>query len=188
MIKRFSLICVFLLLFSLAACKQAETQEETATMPTVDSNATIFRTLPSIYVAEDPFFFDAEGYAQEQGYKSVVYNAESDTFTLEMDGARYNRLVSELFENIQIGIDEILQNEYYSAYIKDIQYTADLGEFTFYVDRDTYSAEEDYTPEYIASFAVMYREVLELEPVVSFTIIDSADNSTIGRIILPDEE
>ena len=25
-------------------------------------------------------------------------------------------------------------------------------------------------------------------PVVSFTIIDSADNSTIGRIILPDEE
>lgn len=188
MTKKLALLCVVLMLFSLAACTKDETPEtETFTAPTVENSALIFRTLPSAYITDDPYFFDPSGYAEEQGYKSVVYNAESDTFTLEMDGERYNKLVSDLFTDITTGVKELAQSDLY-PYIKDIQFNEDLSEFTLYVDRATYFAIEDYTPEYIASFASMYLEILGLEPKVSFTIVDAADGTSLGFMILPDEE
>lgn len=186
MIKRVAVLFVLLLVFSLTACKETDSTPETVTSPTVAGNATITRTLPSIYITEDAHHFDAKGYAEYYGYDEITYDDITDTFTLVMSGDRYNQLVSELFENIKTGVTEIPGSEYY-PYIKDIQFTDDFGEFTLYVDRDSYLSANDYTPEYIASFAIMYRDVLELNPQISFTIIDAADGSTLGLMILPEE-
>lgn len=187
MIKRIALLLAMLMVFSLFGCSEENQQENTVQTPTVDSSATVIRTLPSIYITEDIHHFDAQNYAETYDYTSITYDDITDTFTLVMTGERYNKLVSELFDKIKTGVEEILASDYYS-YIKDIQYTNDLGQFTLYVDGDVYDPEEDFTPEYIASFAIMYREVLELSPQMTFSIINAADNSTIGVMILPEEE
>ena len=186
MMKRIAIVFVFLLLFSLAACKNEDSATEPTTSPTVASNATVTRTLPSAYITDDVYSFDAQSYAELYDYDEISYDDISDTFTLVMSGERYNQLVSDLFENIRTGVADIVESEYY-PHIKDIQYTNDFGAFTLYVDRDGYLSAEDYTPEYIASFAVMYRDVLELDPKISFTIIDAADGSTLSLMTLPEE-
>lgn len=186
--KRLAALFTALMMLSLPAC--AETQEEDPDkfqLPTVSTEDTVECRLASMYVTEDLYSFDAASYAQEQDFLSVTYNDIDDTFTLVMSGERYNTLLAQLQENIDYALNQILGDENFS-YIKDITYTNNMDQFTLTVDRSGYLATEDFTPEYIESFVGVYRALLELQPQITFTVVDEADGSTLAVMTVPETE
>lgn len=181
--KIIALLLTVLTVISLSACN--ESKDNTVDIPTVPEEEMVERTLDLSYITdEDPHHFYETDYAVSNGFESAQLN-EDGTVTLVMTGKRYNQLLTDTATDIRNGVADIPNNPGYE-HIREVTHNQELSEFTIYLDKNAYNAEEDFLSEYIASFGSLYQVLQGKPPAVSVTIIDIADNAVVAIMNFPE--
>lgn len=177
--KYIALLLAAFLLLSLTACKNEQEQ-----VPTVEKNELVERTLDAMYVTDDPHNFMPNEYAEANGFESVTLN-DNGTVTLVMSGEKYNQMLADISDALR---REIAQTPNYDdcEHIKKIDYSEDFSEFTIQVVLEDYTAE-DFSIEYLASCAALYRVLVCEDPSVTVTTVD-ANGTVLGITVYPESE
>ena len=138
----------------------------------------------SLFEDEDMTNFDANSYANEQGFSSATLNTDGSV-TVTMTKAKHKELLKETadsLENVFLGF----VNGEGTSYIKDISHNDNFTTVTMKVDKAAYENAFDLTPIAIYLSVSMYQALTEVECHVDVCIVDVDTGETIETITYPD--
>lgn len=204
--KLIALTLALCMLLTLAACAPTESPNETnaptngnttsgtgadteaATSGGIDTDEnllTVDITLPaSLFSDEDMTAFDADAYAEEEGFIKAVLNADGSV-TVTMTKLKHNELLKEMTDSLEESFDELVEAEE-TPYIKEISHNDDFSAVTVKVDRTGYeSAFFEMTPFIVGMSAMIYQAFLDMEPVCVVTIVDVETGDTLNSVTYP---
>lgn len=195
MFKRIaSIILAIFMLLSFAGCAQNSTagndngstnESKSDKIETDEKLLTVDITLPaSIFEGQDMATFDADAYANEQGFSSAKVNADGSV-TVTMTKGKHNELLTEMAASLDSAFAEFVNAED-TPYIKEISHNDDFTAVTMKVDKAAYENALDFTPFVIGISVAMYQAFVETEYHVDITIVDAATGDTIKTISYPD--
>ena len=192
-----SLILAILLILSFAGCAQtgadsttgndngATTETTSAKIETDEKLLSVDITLPaSMFEGQDMTTFDADAYANEQGFSAAKVN-EDGSITVTMSKTKHKELLNEMATSLETGFAEFVDGET-TPYIKEISHNDDFTAVTMQVDKAAYENAFDLTPFAIGLSVAMYQAFTETEYHVDISIIDVATGETINTITYPD--
>lgn len=194
-----SIILAIILVMSFAGCSQSgadsttggnndngsTTESTSEKIETDEKLLSVDITLPaSIFEGEDMTKFDADAYANEQGFKSAKVN-EDGSVTVTMTKAKHKELLEEMANTLDTNFKEFVNGES-TPYIKDITHNDDFTAVTMKVDKAAYETAFDFTPLAIAMSVTMYQAFTETEYHVAISIVDAATGTEINSITYPD--
>lgn len=197
--KIISLILAILVVLSFAGCAQSgadsttgnnndngsTTESTSAKIETDEKLLTVEIKLPaSMFEGEDMTKFDADAYANEQGFKSAKVN-EDGSVTITMTKAKHRELLEEMANTLDTNFKDFVNGES-TPYIKDITHNDDFTAVTMKVDKAAYENAFDFTPLAIAMSVAMYQAFTETEYHVEISIVDAATGTEINSITYPD--
>ncbi len=195
-----SIILALVLILSFAGCAQTDADPGTtgstagSTEGTteaqgieVDENLlTVDITLPaSMFEGEDMSTFDADTYADEQGFVSAKVN-EDGSVTVTMAKAKYNALLKEMADSLDTAFAEFVNSED-TPYIKEITHNDDFTEVTMKVDRAAYENAFDFTTFAIGLSVSVYQVFTETESHVDIMLVDADTGETFDTVSYPME-
>lgn len=192
-----SIILSLLLILSFAGCAQSDadstagndtgsaTETTAAKIETDEKLLSVDITLPaSMFEGQDMSSFDADAYADEQGFSSAKVN-EDGSITVTMSKAKHKELLDEMATSLDTTFAEFVNGED-TAYIKEITHNDDFTTVTMKVDKAAYENAFDFTPLAIGMSVAMYQAFTETEYHVEISIVDAATGETINSITYPD--
>lgn len=192
-----SIILTLVLVLSFAGCAQTEedpatgndtgaaTETTTAKIETDEKLLTVDITLPaSMFESQDMSSFDADAYANEQGFSSAKVN-EDGSITVTMSKAKHKEMLNEMATSLDTNFAEFVNGEN-TPYIKEITHNDDFTAVTMKVDKAAYENAFDFTPFAIGMSVAMYQAFTETEYHVEISIVDVATGETINSITYPD--
>jgi hypothetical protein len=195
--KTLSIILSVLLVLSFAGCAQtgadstdsndngATTESTAAKIQTDEKLLSVDITLPaSMFEGQDMSTFDADAYANEQGFSSAKVN-EDGSITVTMSRAKHKELLDEMSTSLDANFAEFVNGKD-TSYIKDITHNDDFTAVTMKVDKAAYKNAFDFTPLAIGISVAMYQAFTETEYHVEISIVDVATGETINSITYPD--
>lgn len=195
--KLTSIILSLLLILSFTGCAQsganstagnnngATTESTAAKIDTDEKLLTVDITLPaSMFEGQDMSAFDADAYADEQGFLSAKVN-EDGSITVTMTKAKHTEMLDEMATSLDTTFAEFVNGED-TAYIKEITHNDDFTTVTMKVDKAAYENAFDFTPLAIGMSVAMYQAFTETEYHVEISIVDAATGETINSITYPD--
>lgn len=195
--KLTSLILAVLLILSFAGCSQPDadpttgndngstTESTAAKIETDEKLLSVDITLPaSMFEGEDMSTFDADAYADEQGFTSAKVN-EDGSVTITLTKAKHKELLDEMANSLDTNFNELVEGEN-TPYIKEISHNDDFTAVTMKVDKAAYENAFDLTPLAIGMSVAMYQAFIETEYRVEISIVDAATGETINSITYPD--
>lgn len=142
-------------------------------------------TLPaSMFEGQDMSTFDADSYANEQGFKSAKVNNDG-SITVTMTKAKHKELLEEMAASLDQSFKEFVNGES-TPYIKEITHNENFTAVTMKVDKDAYENAFDFTPLAIGMSVAMYQAFTETEYHVEISVVDAATGETINSITYPD--
>jgi len=167
----------------------AKSSEESPSPSTVvvDENLiTVDITLPaSFFEDKDMSNFNADTYAQEQGFKKAVLN-EDGSVTVTMTKADHKKMLKELTDNCDTSFAEIVESES-TPYIKSIEHSDNFDSITVEVDRAAYEAAAfELTPFTLGLSGMMYQLFSGDEQHVEVNMKDVDTGDVIKTIVYPD--
>lgn len=170
------------------AISGTDADTEAATSGGIDTDEnflTVDITLPaSMFSDEDMTAFDADAYAEEEGFIKAVLNADGSV-TVTMTKLKHNELLKEMTDSLEESFDELVEAEE-TPYIKEISYNDDFSAVTVKVDRAGYeSAVFEMTPFIVGMSAMIYQAFLDMEPVCVVTIVDVETGDTLNSVTYP---
>lgn len=198
-------MCVALSLFTGCGAPSLETTEPSTEIPatspvpettapeiTVDAGIstdenlfTVDITLPaSMFEGEDMAAFDADAYANENGFISAVVN-DDHSVTVAMTKAKHKELIDEMTASLNSSFSEYVEAEE-TPYIKDISHNDDFSSITIKVVRAEYENSWDMTTFSVGFSAMFFQAFLDMEYHVEISVIDVDTNEVINTVILPD--
>jgi hypothetical protein len=186
------ILAIFLLMF-FAGCAQNSTagsntptnESQSDKIETDEKLFTVDITLPaSLYEGQDMTTFDADAYANEQGFISAKVN-EDGSVTVTMTKSKHNELLTEMAASLDAAFAEFVNAED-TPYIKEISHNDDFTAVTMKVDKAAYETAFDFTPLAIGISVAMYQAFIETEYHVDITIVDATSGDTIKTISYPD--
>ena len=140
-------------------------------------------TLPAS-LFEDDEDFDADTYAQEQGFIKAVVN-EDGSVTITMTKAKYNELLKELTEELNSSFAEMVEAED-TPYIKEITHNDDFSVVNVKVNREAYESAFDFTPLAIGLSTMIYQAFLEMDNHCEINMVDADTGDIIKTVVYPD--
>lgn len=150
----------------------------------VDENLlTVEITLPASFFESDEDF-DADTYAQEQGFSSAKVN-DDGSVTVTMTKGKYKEMLQEMSDSLDESFAELVGAED-TPYIKEITHNDDFSSVTVKVDREAYENAFDMTPFVIGLSTMFYQAFLEMEYRCEISIVDAATGSVINTTVYPD--
>lgn len=165
--------------------KVTEATEVNYNVETDEKFLTVDITFPSsFFQGEDMDTFDADAYANENGFNAAVLN-EDGSLTVTMTKSKHRELLEEMSISLDENFAELIEGED-TPYIKDITHNEDFTVVTMKVDRATYENAFDMTPLAIGMSTAMYQMLIEIENYVAINIVDVATGETINTITYPD--
>lgn len=168
-----------------AATKATATESTSAQIETDEKLFSVEITLPaSMFESEDMSKFDADAYADEQGFTSAKVNKDGSV-TITMTKAKHKELLDEMSTSLDKNFQEFVNGED-TPYIKEISHNDNFTAVTMKVDKAAYENAFDFTPFAIAVSVSMYQAFTETEYHVEITIVDVATGATIDSITYPD--
>ena len=182
-------IAAFLVL-SFAGCAQnggngSTTESTSDKIDTDEKLLSVDITLPaSMFEGQDMTNFDADAYADEQGFSSAKVN-EDGSITVTMTKAKHKEILEEMATSLDANFAEFVNGES-TPYIKEITHNDDFTTVTMKVDKAAYEGAFDFTPLAIAMSAAMYQAFIETEYHVEISIVDVATGEKINSITYPD--
>lgn len=192
-----SIILSLLLILSFAGCAQSgadstagndtgsATETTAAKIETDEKLLSVDITLPaSMFEGQDMSSFDADAYADEQGFLSAKVN-EDGSITVTMTKAKHKELLDEMAKSLDTTFAEFVNGKD-TAYIKEITHNDDFTTVTMKVDKAAYENAFDFTPLAIGMSVAMYQAFTETEYHVEISIVDAATGETINSITYPD--
>lgn len=201
--KLIALALALCMLLSMTACAPTEdpngtnapandsTPSSSATSGGIDTDEnllTVDITLPaSMFAEEDMTAFDAEAYANEQGFIKAVLNSDGSV-TVTMTKSKHKELLKEMTTSLEESFGELVEAES-TPYIKEITHNDDFSAVTVKVDRAGYeNAFLDMTPFIVGMSAIIYQAFLDMEPVCVITITDANTGDTLNSVTYPTAE
>lgn len=147
---------------------------------------TVDITIPASFLqGQDMSSFDADTYADEQGFNSATLN-EDGSVTVTMTKLKYNEFMKELADSYKETFTSLVGAPE-TAFIKDITYTDNFDQITVDVDREGYEAAMlDMTPVVLGMSAMVYQSFIEMDKHTEIIIRDSDTGETIKTIVYPD--
>ena len=194
--KFFAILLVLALTLSFAACAQkpnntadgsnnSTTESQSDKIETDEKLLTVEITLPaSMFEDQDMATFDADAYANEQGFISAKVN-EDGSVTVTMTKSKHKELLAKMADSMDSSFAEFVNAED-TPYIKEISHNDDFTAVTMKVDKAAYENAFDFTPFVIGVSVAMYQAFIETEYHVDITIVDAATGDTIKTISYPD--
>ncbi|MBQ7329730.1 MAG: hypothetical protein IJX01_07495 [Oscillospiraceae bacterium] len=168
-----------------AATVSSPTESTTDGIETDEKLFSVDITLPaSLFEGEDMTKFDADAYANEQGFKSAKVNADGSV-TVTMTKAKHKELLDEMANSLDKDFAEFVNGED-TPYIKEISHNDHFTAVTMKVDNAAYESAFDFTPLSIAFSVAMYQAFTEAEYYVEVSIVDAATGAKIDSITFPD--
>ena len=191
------------MLLSMTACAPTEspngtnapandsTPSSSATSGGIDTDEnllTVDITLPaSMFAEEDMTAFDADAYADEQGFVKAILNSDGSV-TVTMTKSKHKELLDEMTASLEKSFSELVEADT-TPYIKEITHNEDFSAVTVKVDRTGYeSALFDMTPLVVGMSAMLYQAFLDMEPICVITISDAATGDTLNSVTYPGDE
>lgn len=191
-----SVILALLLILSFAGCaKDNANSNGDNTGSTGESNSgqsietdekllSVEITLPSsLFSKEDMTTFDADAYADEQGFTSAKVN-EDGSVTVTMSKAKHKEMLDEMAASLDTSFAEYINSED-TPYIKEITHNDDFTAVTMKVDRAAYEKAFDFTALAIGMSVSFYQAFIEIEYHVEITVVDVSTEETIKTITYP---
>lgn len=161
------------------------TESTTAGIETDEKLFSVEITLPaSIFESEDMSAFDADAYADEQGFTSAKVNKDGSV-TVTMTKAKHKELLDEMSASLDKDFQEFVNGED-TPYIKEITHNDDFTTVTMKVDKAAYKNAFDFTPFAIALSVSFYQAFTETEYHVVVSIVDATTGESIDSITYPD--
>ena len=195
--KLTSIILAVLLILSFAGCAQtgadsttgndngSSTETTSAKIETDEKLLSVDITLPaSMFEGQDMTNFDADAYANEQGFSAAKVN-EDGSITVTMSKTKHKELLEEMAISLETNFAEFVNGEN-TPYIKEISHNDDFTAVTMKVDKAAYESAFDFTPLAIGMSVAMYQAFIETEYHVEISIVDVATGETINSITYPD--
>lgn len=195
--KLASIILAVLLILSFAGCAQtgadsptgndngSTTETTSAKIETDEKFLSVDITLPaSMFEGQDMTNFDADAYANEQGFSAAKVN-EDGSISVTMSKAKHKELLEEMANGLDTSFAEFVNGET-TPYIKEISHNDDFTAVTMKVDKAAYESAFDFTPLAIGMSVAMYQAFIETEYHVEISIVDVATGETINSITYPD--
>lgn len=195
--KLTSLILAILLVLTFVGCAQtgvdsttgndnsSTTETTSAKIETDEKLLTVDITLPaSFFEGQDMAAFDADTYADEQGFLSARVN-DDGSVTVNMTKGKHAELLDEMAASLDSTFAEFVNDES-TPYIKDITHNDDFTAVTMKVDKAAYESAFDFTPFAIGMSVAMYQAFIETEYYVEISVVDVATGETINSITYPD--
>lgn len=195
--KLTTIILAVLLILSFAGCAQtgadsttgndngATTETTSAKIETDEKLLSVDITLPaSMFEGQDMTTFDADAYANEQGFSAAKVN-DDGSITVTMSKAKHKELLEEMANSLDTSFAEFVNGES-TPYIKEISHNDDFTAVTMKVDKAAYENAFDFTPLAIGMSVAMYQAFIEAEYHVEISIVDAATGETINSITYPD--
>lgn len=195
--KLTSIILAVLLILSFAGCAQtgadsttgndngATTETTSAKIETDEKLLSVDITLPaSMFEGQDMTTFDADAYANEQGFSAAKVN-EDGSITVTMSKTKHKELLEEMAISLETNFAEFVNGEN-TPYIKEISHNDDFTAVTMKVDKAAYESALDFTPLAIGMSVAMYQAFIETEYHVEISIVDVATGETINSTTYPD--
>lgn len=195
--KLTSIILAVLLILSFAGCAQtgadsttgndngATTETTSAKIETDEKLLSVDITLPaSMFEGQDMTTFDADAYANEQGFSAAKVN-EDGSITVTMSKTKHKELLEEMAISLETNFAEFVNGEN-TPYIKEISHNDDFTAVTMKVDKAAYESAFDFTPLAIGMSVAMYQAFIETEYHVEISIVDVATGETINSTTYPD--
>ena len=195
--KLTSIILAVLLILSFAGCAQtgadsttgndngSSTETTSAKIETDEKLLSVDITLPaSMFEGQDMTNFDADAYANEQGFSAAKVN-EDGSITVTMSKTKHKELLEEMAISLETNFAEFVNGEN-TPYIKEISHNDDFTAVTMKVDKAAYESAFDFTPLAIGMSVAMYQAFIETEYHVEISIVDVATGETINSTTYPD--
>ncbi len=192
-----AIILTLILILSFAGCSQKDsgtntgndngstTESTSDKIETDEKLLTVDITLPaSMFEGQDMSTFDADAYADEQGFISAKVN-EDGSITVTMTKSKHKELLNEMASSMDANFAEFANGED-TPYIKEITHNNDFTAVTMKVDKAAYENAFDFTPLAIGMSVAMYQAFTETEYHVEITVVDVATGETINSITYPD--
>ena len=186
-----SIILTLLLILSCAGCAQnsgngSATESTPTKIETDEKLLSVDITLPaSIFEGQDMTKFDADAYADEQGFSSAKVN-EDGSVTVTMTKAKHKELLDEMTTSLETSFSEYIENED-TPYVKEITHNDNFTAVTMKVDREAYENAFDFTALAIGLSVSMYQAFTEIEYHVDITVVDANNGDVIKTISYPIE-
>ena len=163
----------------------ATTESTSSKIETDEKLLTVEIKLPaSLFEGEDMTKFDADAYANEQGFKSAKVN-EDGSVAVTMTKAKHKELLKEMADSLDASFKELVNGET-TPYIKEISHNENFTAVTMKVDKAAYENAFDFTPLAIGMSVSMYQAFTETEYHVEISIVDAATGAAINSITYPD--
>ncbi len=148
---------------------------------------TVDITLPASFF-EDLSDFDADAYAEENGFKKAVIN-EDGSVVVTMTKTKHAQLMDDTTKEIEASFSEMYGSED-TPYIKKIEHADDFSEINIVVDRSGYEAGgimAAFVPlqVYLQSSVYQIFSGSEIRSEISF--VDEANGSVIESVVYPDD-
>ena len=197
--KLTSIILALTLILSFAGCSKpgadsttdnnndngSTTESTSAKIETDEKLLSVEIKLPaSLFEGQDMSTFDADAYANEQGFTSAKVN-EDGSVAVTMTKAKHKELLEEMANTLNTNFNEFVNGES-TPYIKEITHNDDFTAVTMKVDKAAYETAFDFTPLAIGMSVAMYQAFIETEYHVEISIVDVATGATINTITYPD--
>jgi len=192
-----TIILTLILVLSFAGCSQKDsgtnagndngstTESTSAKIDTDEKLLSVDITLPaSMFEGQDMSSFDADAYADEQGFSSAKVN-DDGSITVTMTKAKHTEMLDEMATSLDTTFAEFVNGED-TAYIKEITHNDDFTTVTMKVDKAAYENAFDFTPLAIGMSVAMYQAFTETEYHVEINIVDATTGETINSITYPD--
>jgi len=181
-----------ILIFSSCGAKTDTTTKRPVESPppssiVVDENLmTVDITLPAYFFEDkDMSAFNAEKYAQEQGFKKAVLN-EDGSVTVTMTKANHKKMLKELTNEYDTSFAEMVESDN-TPYIKSIKHSDNFNSITVEVDRAAYEAAAfDLTQLTLGLTGMMYQLFSGDEKHVEVSMKDVDTGYVIKTIVYPD--
>lgn len=144
-------------------------------------------TFPAEFFTEqDMNTFDADAYAEEQGFLSAKVN-DDGSITVTMTNKRYNEVLDETAASIEDSLSEYVGGET-TGYIKGFTHNDDFTEVTMKVDKAAYEDAFDFTPLAVSIMVALYHTIAEIDFHFNFTVMDNDTGEIISTTSFPVEE
>ena len=192
-----STILALLMILSFAGCAQTDTDPTDASNfgstegsteaqgIEVDENLlTVDITLPASFFGDkDMSTFDADAYADENGYLSAKLN-EDNSVTVKMTQLKYTALLNETAASLETSFAEFIEAED-TPYIKGITHNDDFTTITIEVDRAAYESAFDFSALSVSLAASLYQAIAGVEFHVDVVYVDAASGETFKTVTYP---
>ena len=176
------LAALIILVLSMSSCGISDSSK--ASDSSESSQATVEIVLPAS-AFEDETDFDAQSYAEEQGFTKAVKN-EDGSVTVTMTVTMHEELLKSITDTIEdsfakyIGADD-------TPYVKSIKHTGDFQVVTINVDKIKYEAASmDTTPFTVGLTSMMYQTYAGTAQHVEINVCDVDTGEILFAVVYPD--